>query len=1619
MVPDFPNKPLKEISRDSYIRSLTNEFNSSCQKVLIASGPLSGKTNFISQFSTYNQNQVVSYFINSNPTTQNLRTFLYVVCSQICRLLDKSSLPENIRLEELKSIYPPLSINLAEQAKKQRIKYFFAIDGLEWGLLGEKGNRIVDFQLSSFSGSPYILGSSNLDKVDSLPLEGFEIKKNVSHQFEFNLSDTEEYLSDLGLEFTDIKRIHEKAKGLPGYIKIVKDTIITSGKDWLKKNDLPNTLENLISRQLTFISENSPEYVTSALETISIFPKPISLSVLAKFLKLDENCLFESLTKTGIVESDENLRLIQISPEFTKDTIKSKLGSKKERLIGDFIQFLKDENIKDDLLLTMLMKEINDYKGISATLENDKLIATFSKNLDINSIIQQFHIASQMAYESKDILGLINWNLKLNIAKSIFSHALNFKEISALIAVGESKKALERVYTLPESSNKIRLLARAYSEMKEKGERISKNSIEELNVLISNQNFQEYDKGEIQALAIDLFPILPDAAVKILGNKFSQDDDTNIIESAIQAIQKATKQKQPESEKLELLPSQYGYFNGLFSKWLKDQSLINLINNIDNLENTAAKEFMIRQWCTENLESSELDQGIQLWIDTVVQDSSFSIPLRSLRKISGITKFVAKDYQKKLVFRLEIPVFNSLRTPWEEWVGFQLNLAEIISTHDIKSSKERIDKIYETINLDIQDLDIKVFCYARLWATVSKFYTEIEQAIKLNFERVLSSLLQNAALHDEILIRSLQIIAPIDVEYAMEKALEINTSRRRISAIKAIIKSAARKNSDIDLSRIIENVLPNFDINEQALFIVETVHEVWKRNIELNDINQATLLKYVRKIPDHARRADALGCLVVIWKNEKLIKSENLIKEMATAWSQESDLILRIGIGYNITERIAVRNKDAAREFCKNVQDLYLVPGGALASGDLINLYIQSIEAAVSSLNIRTISSSDEYLTKINNLIDRIPAIRTRIFLYGQLAARSYTEGYPKEAENLIRTKILPEIEKLDNIQDKHLVIKYCLPIIFKYHKQTALDLADTLPKTLKEEAWAIASIWSMTLGNIGREIDVEHLKVQSDYPTLNDYAIEALKNISEDLFIYGSVLGISKAIEQSSKSRKLDPTQAQTLLQILDELINEKLPDDNNIKHKGYLIIAMAVIHGARTNIYNSITKKGRLSSVDIRKKWDEIEKAAKSISNAADKVFVMQIVAKELYKYNDDRAVALLQEADNQINNIPTIIDRSDRLEEIGKAWGELGKKDLASYAIEKASQLIEQMGNISQGEKLELLVQAAYEFSPEFAEKLASKYDSRFPEEELNPLRIAKEIKHLSQNPEKILMLFDKNLFFPYILGTCADQLYKDLVSGRGRIPNQNILLEWIYQSSQVNEKIFFKVVRWVKECVKTEFNLSPDLPNIFIDLATLILKFTSIVSPAKHDGIPDEIMNILPGLNSKVTVFRTGEFEKARKWLVEWIRKSSEEYLKVVDPYFTPEQLIFFADIPKNCKLLVVSTDKYFRDYSSPERISAQLEHSWNQLGKGNPPQMILIIVPEAHNELFHDRVIITKNKGLDLGQSLNGLGNRTGKITDLDYEDAKELETKYVDDMLNNNSWFLNRDVQPTIVKIGF
>ncbi len=595
------------------------------------------------------------------------------------------------------------------------------------------------------------------------------------------------------------------------------------------------------------------------------------------------------------------------------------------------------------------------------------------------------------------------------------------------------------------------------------------------------------------------------------------------------------------------------------------------------------------------------------------------------------------------------------------------------------------------------------------------------------------------------------------------------------------------------------------------------------------------------------------------------------------------------------------------------------------------------------------------------------------------------------------------------------------MPVLFLYSQNIAKKLANELSTSVKNESWFSVILWTLAKGQLGDIRDFESFKVTANAATIRDKAFFALSCITEDYTIYLGISVITQVIEHSVTKRELDPKNAFDILLKIEEYAKDNLPDKQNIKHVGYKIVSLARINSAKSNIYRNLNRKGHFRQDDIKNTWNKLERLSKEkITNRADQVFVITNLAEEMSVWNPDKAKILLNSISEKTKNIPSLLDRSDRMSYIAKTWGMWGQIEQADFFYTQSINLIHELDSWSQDQRLEHIVQAAYKFSPELADDIVERLDSRFPDQGLKPFQLSLTSLKYSDNLDLLLNKSEskQNRIQGLLIKTSANKMLNALVNQNGIVPHREKILNMLYRSSFYESDVVNDVLRWVLECEgRQQRHSSSGLFSIFIQSSKLIHELANWISPLSQRGISQNYSSILPGLSSRVKVFQSGHRKRAESWVRGWIKENAEGYIEICDPYFGPQELAFLSDVQRDIKILIITTSKKFDNKEDPEKIQQELHHAWRRVGKGKIPSMTLLIVPTKLENTFHDRAIITKNSGLDIGPSLNGLGTKIQRITELDHNEAQELEVKYINPMLNQRNWYVNHSVSPIYITI--
>ena len=219
--------------------------------------------------------------------------------------------------------------------------------------------------------------------------------------------------------------------------------------------------------------------------------------------------------------------------------------------------------------------------------------------------------------------------------------------------------------------------------------------------------------------------------------------------------------------------------------------------------------------------------------------------------------------------------------------------------------------------------------------------------------------------------------------------------------------------------------------------------------------------------------------------------------------------------------------------------------------------------------------------------------------------------------------------------------------------------------------------------------------------------------------------------------------------------------------------------------------------------------------------------------------------------------------------------------------------------------------------------------------------------------------------------------------------------------------YPILSWVIENTARRINNSPQVKTHLRNLFDATL-FGAEISQRLATQSSRENNNIRPykarRANQDILLFKAGEREVALKFLSNWFEDNVEEYLKICDPYFGVEDLEvikLLQSVKPNCVVTILTSRQ---DPSRKPQTADDFRNQWKLMSDQNPVETeILLVGTDGHGVLpIHDRWWITKGKGLRLGISYNGLGQKKdAEISLLSPEQASALEEAEIDPFLHH------------------
>jgi hypothetical protein len=153
-----------------------------------------------------------------------------------------------------------------------------------------------------------------------------------------------------------------------------------------------------------------------------------------------------------------------------------------------------------------------------------------------------------------------------------------------------------------------------------------------------------------------------------------------------------------------------------------------------------------------------------------------------------------------------------------------------------------------------------------------------------------------------------------------------------------------------------------------------------------------------------------------------------------------------------------------------------------------------------------------------------------------------------------------------------------------------------------------------------------------------------------------------------------------------------------------------------------------------------------------------------------------------------------------------------------------------------------------------------------------------------------------------------------------------------------------------------------------------------------------------------VISPGERYKAVDLLKKWFAKNIENQLIIIDPYFTEKELNILQliqEVKPNCEVKILTSKTKSKNNNNVDSETNKSNNKeiyikqWQSISSDNPLPTIIRIVwdRDTLDTPIHDRWIVEPNskRGLKLGTSFNGFGNKEASIEELNTESLLNVE----------------------------
>jgi hypothetical protein len=1001
-------------------------------------------------------------------------------------------------------------------------------------------------------------------------------------------------------------------------------------------------------------------------------------------------------------------------------------------------------------------------------------------------------------------------------------------------------------------------------------------------------------------------------------------------------------------------------------------------------------------------------------LDNIVRDTKYTPNSRDLYELTlPLPNIEDKEKTLSIIKRFDAQKGSIEKSSSsKDYTRFQLLLAESEFKFDEESCKNRIVELYLFIT-ELPDLASKTECYSWLLNFLcncdkEKYFEKKEGLHSLVLKDVKNSvdeLLKTTAKHYYIARETIKALVNADITIALELIESLNNLRDRDKAYLLAIKTILNqfyKIPDFELVTNICSKISSYKVKDESLFqIVKKITNIDKENKPLVHIKDKesdilNLVDDIKSLPDKTiLYAYLYRYLICLGNKEHNTLINNIIEKLDKSLNDIDIGWNKINITFKISKILSSIDKQLAKKYLGLADSLKTEV--VIDSSNIATAYLGTLNLTVRALSglFKRNLVQDTDIDRLSKLIDLIPSKGEKAIIWNEIALRCKINKKSDICKEYTLNKIKPLLQSIpkDDLDYLYNIYVRCSPALYTANQTTAIELLTTLPHSIEEDAYL--RIVEFILYKQSPSDPYRGL-CNKGYILNFEEAVEIcdiIKHLTTDYYIYSMIRNVVDSLFDKRNSKNISIEQKKDICRRLKDLIETKLPDKDNIKHDGYKIGAFALVF--------------KIIKPDI-KEWNKLIEQAKNIFNLADRALVLSMIATAMPRSEQITIEELIAEATIIVENIPVDIDKTILYFSLAEMVYEYDRIKTKEYLKKSLifSINIEDTETISYYQKR--IIDLAYRIDENFATTLVSSIDDD-PARRYHKLNITNHLDTLATK-KRMAEQEEPRTFTKKEINNYPQAAWMNLGglnSGEVLTVHHNSMTTYLEAAANLPFSDSYPIYAYIIENSIRRLSDTDSAGTVLLPIfQSLLLDIELFSYILRHSSgfINTTQFNVLDNYDSPGIIIGENEKEKAYKYIENWLTNNAKDYIKIVDPYFSLNELDILSMIQKICsgiKVFILTSRE--QNIKVPQPWDETYKTFWrDNITLQDPPITDIFIVGTEKKGILpiHDRWIISKNSGLRLGTSLNALG--LGKKTEISLlnENEAHIHEQEIDEYLN-------------------